>query len=234
MDIVIPLGKSKTDYLDLRYVLRSIEKFAPAVDTVYIVGEKPKWIQNVKHIQCADDPRKEWKERNIYFKVLTALYITERFLFMNDDHVLLEVVDIENYPNYYKGACYDSMLKNASSYRQTMNQTKKWLAANDYPDISYDGHCPVIIEEERFLDQCVLKSNWNSTEFGYGMKSLYCAGIQDSLYMEDVKISKRVDFAQAAQKCEGRHVISFTDAAIKTGMREYFDTFLGEKSKYEQ
>ncbi len=231
MDIVFPLGKSKTNHLDLRYALRSIEKFAPAAGDIYVVGERPKWIQNVKHIQCADDPRKEWKERNIYLKVLSVFHYTERVCLFNDDYTLLQSVDLDVYPNYYKGTCYGSMLKNNTSYRQTMNQTKKWLASKGHPDISYDGHCPLIMEKERFLEN-VASADWQNTQYGFGMKSLYCAGLTGE-YMDDVKISVRIDFDQAIQKCEGRHVISFTDAAIKTGLREYFDTFLGEKSKYE-
>ena len=231
MNIAIPLGKSKTDFLDLRYVLRSIERFATNVGEIYIIGEKPKWITGVTHIEMVDKPGKEWKERNIYLKTKAAFEHTDRFCFFNDDHVLIAPTDIENYPIYYKGTCYQSMLKNASHYRQTMNQTKKWLEANNYPDLNYDGHCPVIFEKDRFLE-VMATADWNA-KFGYGMKSLYCAGLEGT-HMPDGKISKRVSLEQAVNAVEGRHVISFTDAAIKSGLKEYFDTFLFQKSKYEK
>jgi len=229
MDIAIPLGKSKINHLDLRYVLRSIEKFTEAGD-VYIIGEKPKWIKNIKHVPMLDSPHKEYKELNIFLKTYEAFEYTDRFLFMNDDHVLLQPVDIENYPNYYKGTCYESMLKNASSYRQTMNQTKKWLAANGFPDLNYDGHCPLIMEKGHF-NKRFEAVNWD-VKFGYGMKSIYCAGLEGE-HMPDVKISKRVDYDQAAHYCNDRHVVSFTDAAIKTGLAPYLDKILPHKSKYE-
>lgn len=229
MQIVIPLGKSKINHLDLRYALRSIEKFTDAGD-VYIVGERPKWIKGVNHIQCADDPRKEFKERNIFLKTQATFEHMDKFCFMNDDHVFLEQTDIENYPNYYKGTCYQSMERNASSYRQTMNQTRRWLERHNFPDLSYDGHCPVIFEKNTFIN-AFSDVDW-SKPFGYGMKSIYCAGL-DGEHMPDVKISKRIGFDQAIQYCEGRHVVSFTDAAIKTGLGEYLAKLLPHKSKYE-
>ena len=229
LSIVIPLGKSKINHLDLRYALRSIEKFTEAGD-VYIVGERPKWITGVNHLQLADNPRKEFKERNILLKTQAAFEHTDRFLFMNDDHVLLQSVDVENYPNYYKGSCYQSMLNNNTSYRATMNQTKKWLERNDFIDLNYDGHCPIILEKELFSSR-MGTMDWD-VKFGYGMKSIYCAGLQGE-HMQDVKISKRVDFDQAAHYCGDRHVISFTDAAIKTGLGTYIDEILPYKSKYE-
>lgn len=229
IDIVIPLGKSRTDYLDLRYTLRGIEKFTTHGD-IYIIGEKPNWITGVKHLTFPDNLDKKYKERNIYHKAFAAFGYTDRFLFQNDDHIFIEETDIEKYPNYYKGTCHQSMLKNASNYRQTMNQTKKWLEAHDYPDLNFDGHYPLIMEEKQF-DQ-VRKCDWNQP-FGYGMKSIYCAGLQDQLYMEDGKISTQVTFKEAEARCQGRHVISCTDAAIKTGLGEYLKTILPTMSRYE-
>lgn len=229
MDIVIPLGKSKINHLDLRYVLRSIEEFTDAGD-VYIIGERPKWITGIKHISFADNPNKEFKERNIFLKTQAAFEHTDKFLFMNDDHVFLQPVDIENYLNYFKGTCYQSMLNNNTNYRQTMNQTKKWLEGHGFPDLNYDGHCPLIMEAEHFVMRFD-DVNW-TLPFGFGMKSIYCAGLNGT-HMPDGKISKRIDFDQAVQYCEGRHVISFTDAAIKTGLQPYLSRFLPHKSKYE-
>jgi len=230
MNVVIPLTKSKTDFLDLRYVLRAIERHGQNVGEIFIIGERPQWIKNVKHIQQEDNPRKEWKERNIYLKAKAAFDFTDRYLFMNDDHVLLADTDLENYPNYYKGTCYQSMLKNSSHYRQTMNQTKKWLDFNHYQDRSFDGHCPLIMEKRRFLST-MQRADWTQ-EFGYGMKSLYCAGLEGE-YMLDGKISTRVGLAKAKQACSGRHVISFTDAALLSGLGEHFADIFKEKSRYE-
>lgn len=231
IDIVIPLGKSKTNFLDLKYALRALDKFTKH-GTVYIIGEKPNWITGVEHVYIQDSPDKRWKEQNIFRKAWCALNYTGRCLFMNDDHFLLRPTDIENYPYYFKGTCYQSMLKNASHYRQTMNQTRKLLASEGYEDKNFDGHCPIIFERDRFMDMLVSGAPWATTEFGFGMKSLYCAGME-GVYMEDKKLSTQVTLEQARQACEGRSVISCTDAALCTGLGMYLAEILPHKSKYE-
>jgi hypothetical protein len=229
MDIVIPLGNSRIDYLDLKYTLRAVEKFTEAGE-VYLIGQKPKWVTNVWHIPFDDDPRKEFKERNIFLKTQEAFKYADRFLFMNDDHVLLQSTDIENYPNYFKGTCYESMLKNNSHYRGTMNHTRKWLESNQHPDLNFDGHCPVILEKGRF-ERTVATADW-SVPYGYGMKSLYCAGLRAN-YMPDCKLHKKLSYGEAVRATSLRHVISFMDAAVKSGLGQYFNNILPLKSKYE-
>ena len=114
MDVVIPLGKTRTDYLDLRYCLRSLEKFGKGLGNIFLVGEKPNWIAKVYWVAGSDDRDEKWKERNIWRKIKRACLLqqlSENFIMFNDDHILIEEVDLENYPYYYKGTCYGSMLK---------------------------------------------------------------------------------------------------------------------------
>lgn len=231
IDIVIPTAKSKTNFLDLRYALRALEKFTEH-GRIYLIGEKPNWITGVEHIAGADNPDKRWKEMNILAKTFTAFKYTDQYLFMNDDHFLLQPADIENYPYYYKGTCYQSMLKNASHYRQTMNQTRKWLGSKGCEDKNFDGHCPIIFHKSRFIRN-VMAAPWHITDFGFGMKSLYCAGMEGE-YMEDKKLSTRVTLEQAREACKGRSVISCTDAALVTGLGMYLAELFPNKSKYEQ
>ena len=41
---------------ELLYSIRSIEKFYPGHGTIWIIGDKPEWIQNVKHIPHKSQP----------------------------------------------------------------------------------------------------------------------------------------------------------------------------------
>lgn len=234
MDLVVPLGKSKTDYLDLRYALRSIEKFT-TIDKVYLIGEKPSWIQNIIHYGYPDIKGEAWKERSIYQKTALACQIPEvsdNFLFSNDDIVLLKEIDVENYPYYSKGTCYQSMLKNKSTYRATMNHTRKVLAELGLEDFNADGHCPIIFNKEKFLTSFTDRM-WD-IPYGYGMKTIYCAKNNKELIpMADKKFSSKITKEDVKLYSQDRHVISFTDAALKTGVREYLEELLPNKSKYE-
>jgi hypothetical protein len=235
MDLVVPLGKSKTDYLDLRYALRSIEKFT-TIDKVFLIGEKPSWIQNVIHHSYPDTKGEAWKERNIAEKTGLACQIAElsdNFLFSNDDIVFLKETDVENYPYYSKGTCYGSMLKNKSTYRATMNHTRKVLAELGLEDFNADGHCPIIFNKEKFLTSFTGKM-WD-VPYGYGMKTIYCAknGIQTE-FMKDLKFHTKMTKEDVKLYTQGRHVFSFSDGALKTGVREYLEELLPSPSKYER
>ena len=236
MDIIIPLGKSKIGFLDLKYVLRAIEKYASGYDEIIIIGEKPQWIQGVVHLPFEDHPRPEWKERNIYNKIVHAFSyenITDDVFFMNDDHLLLNEIDIENYPYYYKGSCYGSMLKNSSSYRKTMHHTKKLLERRGFEDINADIHTPIIFNKKEFLSTFE-PEHW-LTPWGYGVKSLYCAFNRKPMtFMEDLKIHKKLSLQEIEALVEGRHMVSCTDAPLKAGLGELLELRFPDKSSYER
>ena len=73
-DILIPLGTgSRHDNLELRYCLRSIEKHLKGVGNIFLVGEKPDWVQNVIHIPAKDNPNNWNRARNIYDKIMAGI-----------------------------------------------------------------------------------------------------------------------------------------------------------------
>lgn len=235
MDCVFPIGKSKTNWLDLKYSLRSLEKFGKGLGNVYIIGDKPNWIQNVKHSYVPDNPLEKWKERNIYAKIRSACEIpelSENFMMIHDDHTLLQEIDLENYPYYYNGTCYDSMLRNKSHYRATMNHTRKWLESNGDEDFNADGHCPIVFNKKEFIDTFT-DEMWE-IPYGYGMKTIYCAkNKKKTEFMSDCKFHAKITKEDVELYANERHVISFSNGAFKSGVKEYLDCFLKDKSKFE-
>jgi len=87
MDIVYILGTgSLAQDEEIRYSLRSIEKHMQDLDNVYVVGERPDFLINIKHISCKDPHGEKWK--NAHHKIMTACNLgelSEEFLLMNDD-----------------------------------------------------------------------------------------------------------------------------------------------------
>lgn len=235
--IVIPLAASKINHLDLRFLLRSIEKYASNVQNVVIVGEKPRWCTNVDVIPHSDASEEKWKERNIYRKLQAACIsdlVTGNFTMFNDDYILLDDFDVSDYPFYYKGSVTDSFINNRfSKYRITMAHTKKFLETRGFLDRNYDSHCPIIFNKEKFL-KSFSDFDWNSP-YGIGIKSVYCAVNRvDGVYMEDCKIIKKLSLPEIREKCDGRHVISFTDAPLKAGLKEYLEEKFPHKSVFEK
>lgn len=235
IDILIPLGSSNIGHIDLRYALRSIERHVKNYRDIWIIGDLPQWIKGVKNIPHSDDPLPEWKEKNIYNKIMAGCLspnVTDSFLFTNDDIYLLEDVDATQYPYYYKGTCYESMVANKNHYRKTMYHTKSLLERRGFKDINADAHCPIIYNKKEFLTTFE-PEHWD-TKWGYGIKSLYCAfNRKDMVYLNDCKIKKKLTLEQVRRVAEGRHVISCTDAPLKAGLLEFLQERFPTKSKYE-
>jgi hypothetical protein len=101
MLVVIPYK----DYrgVELKYCLRGIEKFVEDPEII-IIGDKPGWLQNVTHLPHADQREVQFKERNIFKKILL---VKNDFLFFNDDHFLLKPFDKDTY--HYSGNIYGDL-----------------------------------------------------------------------------------------------------------------------------
>ena len=89
VDIVIPLGNGCIwdDNNELKYALRSVQKHLKGFGDVIIVGQKPKWIKNIIHIPCDDKRGHEWRDYNIFSKIITAIEgvdtLSENFFFIS-------------------------------------------------------------------------------------------------------------------------------------------------------
>lgn len=232
MDIVIPVLKSKYNYIDLRYALRSIEKHLKGYGDIYIVGGRIPKFKNLKYIPAVDDRSSKFKERNIYRKIVKACNtpsISEDFLFMNDDHFLLKDFEADKFPFYHKGELIDSMAKNTGNYRKTLNHTKKLLTEANLPTLNFDTHCPIIYNKQYFL-HTFTNINWN-LYYGYGIKTLYSAFNHiEGIYEKDCKINNKTNTEMLA-KISGRDW--FSTGAISKGMLEVFEQLYPQKSKYE-
>lgn len=101
-DIIIALANdSRFNYAELRYALRSIEKNLTGYRDIYLIGEKPGWVQNVIHIKQKDTSRKQY---SIYNKFMTAAKtesVSKNFLRWDDDVYLLEKMHVDDVKDWY-------------------------------------------------------------------------------------------------------------------------------------
>lgn len=237
IDIVIPLGVgSKNDNIELRYCLRGIQCHLSNVRSVYIIGERPKWISGIVWKSAKDDRSSRFKERNIYNKIKLACNLSEvsdNFLFMNDDHFLLDDFDATEFPYHYKCKISETMLKNSGNYRKTMNHTRKHLISIGKEELDFDTHCPIIYNKEIFL-LTFGKTDWN-VNYGYGIKSMYCGinGIEGEL-VSDCKIQKPMSLEEIKATVKGRQYFSVGDGGLNEEMKRFLNELYPTKSKYER
>jgi hypothetical protein len=142
-----------------------------------LVGGKPNWY-NGHHIEHIDYERVN-KEQNIRDKVIAGSMGTSKFLFANDDHILLAPIT----ETYHKGKLSETIKgRNPSgSYTRLLLNTMQ-----HYDDVdNVDTHCPMWMDSE-----ALQRTNFEWPLFGLGFKTCYAQenGIT-SVFMQDCKVS---------------------------------------------
>jgi hypothetical protein len=102
MDVFIPLGgKQNNDYLELRFALRSIERYMTDLDDVFIAGDIPSWVTETHRIDYLNPSSNE--RVDVHNKILSACLddaITDDFLLWHDDFFAFKDFDGETLPFY--------------------------------------------------------------------------------------------------------------------------------------
>lgn len=234
VDVVIPIHDvSRINHIDLIFTLRSIEKNLKNHNNVYLVGEKiPNFIKKTINIPFKQSNNDNNKQINILNKILFCCNIdklSEEFIFMNDDHILLREFDAITFPKYQDG----EMERNVSDnpYKFTVNNTLRFLENNNSTKLNFDIHTPILYNKKKFKK---IFETIKFPNFGYCIKSIYgnLAKVKPT-YLEDCKITYKLTKEQAQEICKDKTIISFTDAPIKTGLKEYLKELFPNKSKFE-
>lgn len=236
MDVVYALGSgSGWDNTEIRYSLRSLQKYFTPLDNVYIIGTRPEWLRNVIHIPAYDQAGLSNKERNIYNKILLACKLpalSQDFLFINDDHFILD--PLPPLPYYYQRSLDATveLRKTHDSYYHSLTNTLEVLQQRGLQTFNYDIHAPIIYNKKKFIEVNAAY-DW-SVNYGYVIKSLYCnsVGVQGTVDM-DMKLRARHSCEQLEKILKGRRYFSIDDTAIWPELTTYLSYLYPKKSKYE-
>lgn len=220
---------------ELRYSLRSVETHLRGYRNIIVVGECPKWLQNVVHIP-AKDPFEFNKEANIAHKLLLACqlsFISYRVLFMNDDHFILEDNFVEKIPAHYEG---DLQVEEHTAYDKCRNNTYRRLKELHYSTKNFDVHMPTPIAAGHFVNAMSM-FDWQKDIMtaGYLVKSLYANvwGIQGQL-CTDLKIRGSMTKEQIEKAVEDRWAFSIGEGAVDLDMRRFLQARWPKASSYER
>lgn len=224
------------DYGELRYCLRSIAKHLKNVGEIYLLGNvMPTWGANMNQIRVGDKEGKEYHEWNIYNKIKVATLIPEisnDFLFMNDDHYLLQDFDADFFPYFYEGIIKDGYRDREFSYQHTRKNTG---AVIGHDAKFFDVHCP--IRYNKTLFEKVTRYDWKK-DYGYLIKSLYCAANNiGGTPCEDAKInSVESDFYLKNHRLKDKKFFSTHDNCFDEGgaLLQIMDELYPMKSKWEK
>lgn len=220
-----PIGNgSRTGDIELRYSLRSVEKFLSGYNKVFIVGRLPKWFNKDKvvYLPFVDGTK---KQNNIYAKIMTAIDngISNRFMFWNDDHYLLQPLKSFQLKYYYEKTTEWHFEKRQGKYKETIANTK--------PGNFYDVHTPIIYNKAIFKNT-VGKLDWGKE---YVIKSSYCNCLSflDKEEIEDCKIEFDYPEEKIKELITDRMFFSTGDYALGVGMRKVLNELYPNKSSFE-
>ncbi|MFA5816200.1 MAG: hypothetical protein WC865_11320 [Bacteroidales bacterium] len=177
IDIVYVLGTgSGWSDNEIRFSLRSVFKNLTNIGQIFIVGEKPAGLKGFIHIDHPDEFSSINADANIIRKVLRACQdprVSEKFLFINDDHIIMKPMRADRMPPFHKGDMKSFHLDYFSfnEWRKRLYKTMIALEEQNLPTLHFDCHTPIIFEKEKFIE--AMSRFDYASGIGLCMKSLY-------------------------------------------------------------
>lgn len=243
-DILYIVGKQKSQWHnnELRYSLRSIEKYGRNVGRVFVVGAPPAFLSDEVQTLKIRDPY-DVKHKNILYcidQAMKQLPLGEDVLYSSDDHYYIRETDFDCYPIYCKGVlpCIGT-----SDYRVSLKETRALLELCGMSTHNFSWHGNTHFYKSVWLSdafQKLLQIQWQCTEQGAEptclMLNYYNSRVQPLRYIErdDCKL---FDFtqAEAEHRLTERECVS-TDDGIDNA--KWFASWLNKEfkqpSKYER
>lgn len=233
MDAVYVLGKGST-WLDneLRYSLRSLERYVSGIRQVWVIGEHPSWLTGVAHVPFKDSNL--CKERNIMDKIMRACVeqdLSDNFLFVNDDHFAIKHQAAEQLPNWH-GRELSFYEGDSKPYRIAVGNTARALRARGYGRLNFDIHYPIIYNKNEF-PRVMRMYDWESE--CYVVKSLYGNTMQlPGTRIEDIKISSPSTNQYLLRALLHRPWFSIGPKAINHNLKALLEALFPQRSRWEK
>lgn len=235
LDLVYILGEgSPWQDNEIRYSLRSVEKYFEGAGRIFIIGTCPNFINKEKVIHIpAEDPFNH-KLKNAIWKLRIACLtrkVGNPFILMNDDFFFLR----RNFhvENYHKGLLALASKRHSTHggyYYKAIKNTIEIL--RDYgikKPLNYDLHCPMVIEKDKF------KKATDMVDFGvvgYLFRSFYGNYFRiGGKYRKDVKIYTWKE----RKELESMDFLSIDNSVSREAkFRHWMERKFPEKSRYEK
>ncbi|MDD3492977.1 MAG: hypothetical protein PHZ19_05735 [Candidatus Thermoplasmatota archaeon] len=145
MNLVYPL-KTGSRQDEIKFSLRSVEKFVRGVDDIYVIGTET--VPNTIFIEHPDSqPR---PAANTYLKCRKACEIMPNFLWMNDDIYFTRPIHVDDIPLIHKGLLPDHN-RTSHDYQDELGHTRRYLKSIGATTYSFEVHCPMPIVSDVFL-----------------------------------------------------------------------------------
>lgn len=233
MDIVIPFEHSINNDEELRYALRSAEKWIPMVDRVIIAGPAPVWEhQNLIVLDLDNTSRNKavFANKNQVVKLLRACdsgEVGNNFIILHDDNFLMKPF---LHDTYYH--CGDNWY-GTGWYAETEKNTRLHFSMREQLIKNFDVHAPHAVNRDEFI-KAMREVNWNKP-YGYCIKTLYggYCNIEGDL-CNDLKFRSGIlDYTDIIGRAEQNPFFSISDTAFKLDVKLAIKNLYPNPSRYE-
>jgi hypothetical protein len=238
VDILIPLrtNGSMHNNFELRFALRSIERYLKDYRKIWIVSEHmPEGFHEYGYIPCQDKyPRKQMNIHNAIVSAFQTSEVADDIIFWADDNVLLAPLAVADLPVAFRK---DNLLiyakqENSRVWHRSLGQTGEALQSRGYSDTNFEAHIPVRFNRQKYL---ALESEFDFfSGVGLCYISLYFNRyeVQDSVYMRQVKATAEGKHF-SADNLARRLFLGYNDDGLSAGVADYLPKRFSERSRYE-
>lgn len=228
LDVVIPYRRSRTFDKELRYTLRSLSNLK-GINKVYLIGERPEWIQNVEYIPMAQSAQKGKNTRNALILACKKVS-TDNFIIMADDMYITKPMDEIK---LYHGGDMQMFLNrfnarfSSSYYTHKIKDTIEFF--KDEPLVHYELHVPFVVEKRLALS-LLTKPTYHGLMFRSLYGNIFLDGAGEKI--DDVKYYNRLKGPWFKTTPVG--IFSSDDSRFKGEVEQYLKRLFPKKSIYEK
>jgi hypothetical protein len=218
------------DNEELRYSLRSVEKFFPG-SKVWVVGGKPDWYVG-DFIAVPSGPDVFENVRKSLSAIAANDSIPDDVVIMNDDFFFVE--SMESIPHYISGTLRDRIMLNKtnginSSYIRRLVQSYKHCKRFKSSPLDFDIHVPMPINKNNLKDVVNDNIMWRSN---YGNRFIKDA---ETVKIKDVKFYTKKDYSFKSYDFMSSEYpfFSISDEAFEMVHDKLLKDLLDKPSSYE-
>lgn len=240
-DILYYIGTgSRWNNNELRYSLRSLERYGQGIGRIFIVGTKPDFVNDrVAFLPFTDVSRSFF---NSVAKINAAIddfigQMTDEILIMMDDVFLCAPVNLSEYGYFFKNDHLETKRPNA--WGNNINDTGELLRGLGFADRDFEQHAPFLVDLAKW--QCLREvfSFSNKVRDGLAWRSIYAnVHAVEAERMADCKIRARHlqdrGAAAVSEIIAGRHCFSIDDSAPAAGVADWLKAEFPTKSQWER
>lgn len=239
IDVVYILKSAPSKNFDneIRYSLRSLDKFCPDVSRVFITGGIPSFIDRDKIIHTPEDDigvpavNHWWKVK----QTIEQTDISNDFILMNDDFFFVKQRELSKYPLYFRGELINELDQN-SLYKQMLYNTRLCVLNNGgYSFLDFSVHCPIRYNREQFLKLNPIFEEVKTEKPAFSVRSVYgnlFALDEERIFRKDIKIrrsTEKVEDVVGEADC-----FSVSDDVFECDTLRWLNENLPNKSKWEK